>query len=173
MNTMRRKPLAVAGLLMAAIAVASRSANAADRRPLNRSVYVPITFSVCPHLTEALLYVEDHVAGLLPGERIFQFTYYPELNRVEPQVIQLLVKGKKVEGDAPFLGRLALTPGGIHTAREHLPFDLSRQIGELRYKVDVRHQKISLVVRCQEQCAAKSLVAANDQDAPLPPASHP
>lgn len=129
-------------------------------RALNRSLYIPVAFRLCPHLTRAVILVDDQVVATLPSDRIFQFTYYPELKRIAPEVIQLEVRGERIDGEEPFVGRIALTPNGIHTAAEHIPIDLTKEMGKLRYRVDVHSEKVFLRIKCRSDCPMK--------DAPVP-----
>jgi len=131
----------------------------AATRPLNRSVYIPVRFKLCPHLINAVILVDDQVAGTLPSDRTFQFTYYPELKRLAPNAVQLEVRGDRTEGHEPFVGRIAITPEGIHTASQHIAFDLAKQMSQLRYHVDVRADRVSLTIKCHGLCPGKALPA--------------
>jgi hypothetical protein len=154
------------GLLLFAMLVALAPKPAeAERRPLNRSIYVPVLFRLCPHLDKGELYQEDQIVGVLPSERIFQFTYYPDLRRIEPEAVQMRVVGNYVEGGEPFVGRIALTSAGIHTAAEHIPFDLTKDLEKLRYRLDVHLQRVALEIRCKTLCSRATTLAASQSEA--------
>ena len=81
--------VAINSLLMLSSLATSVPLSAAEQRFLTRSVYVPVAFSACKHLDKAMLYEGEQAVTLLPVTRIFQFTYYPELGRTEPQAVQI------------------------------------------------------------------------------------
>ncbi len=103
-------------LLMMLVLVPYGPVKAEQGKFLNRSLYVPVTFRVCEHLSEANLYIEDQRVGALPIERIFLFTYYPDLKRLLPKVTNLRVEGVRTDDNSPFIGRLALDPTAIYTS---------------------------------------------------------
>lgn len=147
--------LLIAGL--ASPAMAQKEAS----QYLNRSVYVPIEMHCEENLNNAVLFLSndkgDELQALtpLPGKRIFQFTYYPTLGRVEPEhtIIKMVgvCSGKEtfqyvtITADKIFASRdkvIELDPTG-NTARR------------LRYKIDVRQQPILLKFVCPEAANAK------------------
>ena len=90
----------IAGVLAAIALLWSHSVPShAAKRVLNRSIYIPIQFSLCEHLSTGVLYINDRVVAHLPTERVFQFTYYPKLNRLAPAEIQVRVEGIDANGD--------------------------------------------------------------------------
>ncbi|MFQ5792378.1 MAG: hypothetical protein ACE5JI_18065, partial [Acidobacteriota bacterium] len=134
------------------------TAGAGKRRLLNRSIYVPIAFKACPHVTNAVLYTGETPLGRLPTERVFQFTYYPALKRLAPEVTQIRLEGQRDNGE-PFVGRLAVAPDGVYTAQRHIVLDLKKQLEKLRHKIDIRFEKIHLLIRCHPSCTAGTMVA--------------
>lgn len=142
----------------------------AERRPLTRSIYVPVTFILCPHLVDGKLYQQEQIVGILPADRIFQFTYYPDLRRIEPEAVQMRVVGSYAEGGEAFVGRIALTSGGVHTATEHIPFELTKEVEKLRYKIDLHLPRVSLRIRCKSICSRDAApVAAQTEGEPVDP----
>lgn len=125
----------------------------------NRSLYVPVEFKLCEHLDNALLYRHDdsEILGRVPSRRIFQFTYYPDLRRVEPSVIQLRVEGERHDG-SPFVGRLAVGPRGIYIGSKTIELDFARQLRLMKHKLDVRYKSTTLRFRCKDSC---KLIADN------------
>ena len=87
----------------------------------------------------------------MPTQRIFQFTYYPALDRIEPEVTEVRIEGTDCEG-APFLARLAVSPTGIYSSKERIDLDMMNQLKKLSYKIDVRYHWTRLVVRCGGSC---------------------
>jgi hypothetical protein len=47
-------------------------------------MYVPVQIRVCDHIRGVVLYRDDQVLRSLPGKQVFQFTFFPALNRIEP-----------------------------------------------------------------------------------------
>ena len=87
--------------------VLSVTSIAANHTRLNRSIYVPIKFSLCEHLSRGILFVNEQPVGQLPIQQIFQFTYYAELERMAPEVILIRIEGVGKDGE-PFIGRLVV-----------------------------------------------------------------
>lgn len=119
---------------------------------LTRSIYVPINFRLCEHLDDAILYQGEQAVSLMPAKRIFQFTYYPHLERIEPTKTDLRVEGVRSDGEA-FTGRLAVTPWGIFTADREIELDLEKQLTRMKYKIDVRYRQRTLTMRCNDTCS--------------------
>ena len=120
-----------------------------------RSIYVPVAFRTCEHLTGASLFIADQAVGALPTERIFVFTYYPHLKRLEPQFNELRVEGVRSEDATPFIGYLAVAASAISTATERIELDFERIKQQLTYRIDGRYEKIHVVVRCDGDCKNK------------------
>jgi hypothetical protein len=160
------------GLLVLLVALAAPySAEAANRRPLNRSIYVPVELRVCEHLQNAVLYQGGQAVAVLPAKRVFQFTYYPELKRMEPQIVQLRIEGVYRDTGEPFVAKLAVTSKGIHTAHRAVTLDASKTMQRLRYKIDTRSHVVSLLVRCDKVCSRSNgtrVYVADDSSSAVP-----
>jgi hypothetical protein len=122
-----------------------------SRRFLNRSIYVPVEFKLCEHLTQGILYIGDLAVAMMPTERVFQFTYYPDLHRLEPEATEVRIEGVDLAG-TPFTARLAISPRGIFSSKERIDLDMENQLKKFSYKIDIRYQRTSLVVRCDGSC---------------------
>ena len=131
---------------------------------LTRSIYVPVEFKLCEHLEHAVLYQGDQAVSLMPAKRIFQFTYYPHLERIEPDSAEVRVEGFRTNGET-FTGRLAVTPWGIFTAHERIELDLTKQLMRMKYRLDVRYKTRTLTMRCGDSCKLGSKPAALAADA--------
>lgn len=131
---------------------------------LTRSIYVPVHFRLCDHLDDAVLYQGDQAVSLMPAERIFQFTYYPHLGRIEPTKTDVRVEGVRSDGEA-FTGRLAVTPWGIFTANQQIELDLEKQLTRMKYKIDVRYRQRTLKMRCSDTCSRETKPDAVAADA--------
>jgi hypothetical protein len=118
---------------------------------LNRSIYIPVHFRLCQHMNKGILYIGNQAVARLPAERIFQFTYYPSLERIAPETVPVRIEAVDIDGN-PVVARMAVGPGGITTAHEHVKFDLSKQLKKLSFKIDIRYQKVKLLVRCGHWC---------------------
>ncbi len=144
-------------ILVSFVAFAATTALAEDDKSnvLTRSIYVPVEFKLCEHLEDAVLYQGEQAVSLMPAKRIFQFTFYPALGRIEPAKADVRVVGTRINGDK-FTGRLAVTPWGIVTANEQIEFDLDKQLARMRHKLDVRYKSRTLVLRCSDACTPGS-----------------
>jgi hypothetical protein len=152
-------------LLVTALALASWAADAKDRKQeraklLTRSIYVPLEVKLCEHLQNAVLYQDEVAVGLLPAKRIFQFTYYPELSRIEPQKTDLRAEGRRTDG-SDFVGRFAVTPWGVFTASHKIALDMEKQLEKMRFKLDVRYPSVGLTLRCADSCGRSETVVAS------------
>jgi hypothetical protein len=127
-------------------------------RLLTRSIYLPVEFKLCEHLHDAVLYQGDQALSVLPARRIFQFTYYPTLGRIEPVRTDIRVEGERGDG-SDFLGRLAVTAWGVFTANHKVKLDLDSQLQKMRYKLDVRYDTLVIRIACSDACE-KNLAAA-------------
>ena len=161
--------------------LSAATAEPASHRPLpTRSLYVRVNFRLCEHMTHAVISENGQRAGTLPARRTFQFTYYPELERMAPEVVQIRVEGVYADNGEPFLARLAATPSGLHTARDHVRLDVSKDLERFRSRLDVRHEPIDFLIHCDRFCSRKNAAVASSLDrtstAPPSPArsrSHP
>jgi hypothetical protein len=134
------------------LALGSDPLLAGEPKPLPRSLYVPVAFRTCEHLTGATLFIGDQPVGPLPTERIFVFTYYPNLKRVEPAFTEVRIEGAHSSDGSPFIGRLAVDPGAISTADERIDLDFEAAKKQLTYRIDVRYDKVRVTVRCEATC---------------------
>lgn len=120
-------------------------------RSLTRSIYVPVHFNLCEHLRDAVLYQDGQAVSLLPARRIFQFTYYPQLARIEPSATAVRVEGSRTDG-GEFIGRLAVTPWGVFSGSHKIELDMNQQLQKMRFKLDVRYPTVTLRLRCGDSC---------------------
>ncbi len=128
---------------------------------LTRSIYVPLELDLCEHLHDAVLYQNEQAVSAIPSKRIFQFTYYPNLGRMEPVRTEVRVVGLREDGEE-FVGRFAVTPSGIFTANTKVELDLKTQLRRFRHKIDVRYRSRALSLRCSDTCGRKPEVVAAD-----------
>ena len=92
------------GVMVSSLAVAGP-----NDKFLARSINMPVEFSLCEHLDDAILYENNVPTSAMPAERTFQFTYYPDLGLLLPEQVRVEVAGKYKEDDKPFVARLAVT----------------------------------------------------------------
>jgi len=126
---------------------------------LTRSIYLPVEIALCEHLRDAVLYQDDQPVSALPAKRIFQFTYYPGLSRIEPMKTDLRVQGHRADG-SDFVGRLAVTPWGVFSASHKIELDMDKQLEKMRFQLDVRYQPVRLKMRCADSCERTETVAS-------------
>ncbi len=130
----------------------SGSVLAGETKAIPRSLYVPVSFRSCEHLVGTTLFIGDQPVGSLPTERIFVFTYYPNLKRLEPAFTELSIEGVRSDDGSPFLGRLAINPTAISTAEERIDLDFERAKQQFTYRIDVRYEKVHVLIRCEAAC---------------------
>lgn len=128
-------------------------------RQLTRSIYLPVEIKLCEHLRDAVLYQDEQPVSVLPAKRIFQFTYYPGLSRIEPSKNDLRVEGHRSDG-SEFVGRLAVTPWGVFTASRRIELDMGKQLEKMKFQLDVRYQTVTLKMRCRDSCGRADTVAS-------------
>ena len=156
--------LGKSALLVSLWLVAQPSSEASDAKQekaqlLTRSIYLPVEIALCEHLRDAVLYQDDQPVSALPAKRIFQFTYYPGLSRIEPIKTDLRVQGQRADG-SDFVGRLAVTPWGVFSASRKIELDMDKQLEKMRFKLDVRYQPVRLKMRCADSCERTETVAS-------------
>jgi hypothetical protein len=150
-------------VLLLALASAEPVEAEDDRaRPLTRSIYVPVQFNLCEHLRDAVLYQDDQALNVLPARRIFQFTYYPHLARIEPSASEVRVEGSRTEG-GEFVGRLAVTPWGVFSGTHKIELDMNEQLQKMRFKLDVRYPTVTLRLRCLDSCGRKDATISTEE----------
>lgn len=160
------------GLAFLLFLAVSGTVLAGEGKSIPRSLYVPVAFRTCEHLAGATLFIGDQSVGPLPTERIFVFTYYPHLKRLEPALTEVRIEGVRTENGEPFTGRLAVDPMAISTAEERIDLDFDRVKQQLSYRIDVRYEKVSVVIRCEATCGHEdhAVSATALLDASPPPA---
>ncbi len=141
---------------------------AGERQIPNRSLYIPVKIRVCEHLEKAILYQDDQAVAVLPAERILMFTYYSNLERLVPEVIEFRVEGVGEDGE-PFKAKFAATPDGIFTAHRKVEFDTSKVKKLVRFKVDVHYKEMALQLKCETECARSSTSGSEDAKIGSPP----
>ena len=128
---------------------------ASDGDALSRSLYVPVELRVCAHLQGAVLYRDDEPLRSLPGKQVFQFTFFPALNRIEPELERVHVEG---EG---FRTELVVTPASVYVGNKRIDLDVERQLDRLRHHIDARHETVKVTLRCGEACSGTAAPAVS------------
>jgi hypothetical protein len=154
-NAARGIATCFAALFIAAAAVT------AEPELLPRSLYLPFEFTLCEHLQKAVLYQDDQAVASMPARRVFQFTYYPDLEKLLPEVVQVRVEGSYVGVDAPFVAKLAITPNGIHTAHHTKGLDTGKSVLKQRHRIDIRLKPRTLTLKCDRFCNRTTTVASS------------
>lgn len=146
----QRKLATVRGILVCffVLFIGITESQAGKQKYLNRSFYVPVHFRLCEHLDQGVLYVGDSAVAHLPTERVFQFTYYPSLNRLEPPVTDVRVEAVNLDGN-PVSVPLAVSPRAIGTPDRAIDLDLKKHLKKLGYKIDVRYKEVKLLIQCK------------------------
>lgn len=128
---------------------------APDGDALSRSLYVPVELRVCEHLRGAVLYRDDEPLRSLPGKQVFQFTFFPALNRIEPELERVRVEGPG------FSTELIITPASLYVGNKKIDLDVEGQLERLRHHVDSRHETVKLTLRCGEACSRAAAPAVS------------
>ncbi len=139
--------------LVAGTLALTLAAQASSRRLLNRSLYLPVAFELCEHLGKATLYQDDVAVAVLPAERIFQFTYYPELDRLAPELVRIRIEGVYLEDSQPFVAKLAVTAAGIYSGRRRIDVGFEKAVERLSFRIDTRAERKRLLLQCPRFCA--------------------
>ncbi|NJR31217.1 hypothetical protein HC762_00205, partial [bacterium] len=87
-------------LVLSTLAFFSPNVDAAPRE-LNRtrSIYVPVRFEACEHVTNVMLTVAGDSLAFTLGTRIFMFTYYPDKKAVLPEFTEVRIEGEATTKD--------------------------------------------------------------------------
>jgi hypothetical protein len=120
---------------------------------LSRSFYVPVTLELCEHLDDAVLYRGEEPLRTLPGTQIFQFTFFPALGRILPELETVRVEGTHEE--RVFHAELVVTPASVYLGNKKIDLDLEKQMKRLRSRVDARHEAVTLKLRCGSSCVRR------------------
>ncbi len=150
--------LGIATCIAASILAAPASS---ESKFLPRSIYLPFEFVLCEHLQKAVLYQDDQAVSSMPARRVFQFTYYPDLERLLPELVQVRVEGSYIDGGEPFVAKLAITPDGIHTAHQTKGLGTGQKVLKQRHKIDIRLEARTLTLNCDRFCKRAATVASN------------
>jgi hypothetical protein len=129
---------------------------------LPRSFYVPVSLELCEHVEKAVLYREDTPLRALPGEHVFQFTFYPALKRIEPEFERVRVEGRH-HGE-PFRAELVVTPFSVYIGNKKIDLDVAAEMKRLRRQIDVRHETVHLTLRCSASCLRRTRSAKGMQE---------
>ena len=151
------------GVLMLGVMVSSLANAEQKGKLLNRSIYMPVEFQLCEHLGSAIFYENDLPTSTMPAERIFQFTYYPDLGAVLPEQVPVRVEGAYKEDDEPFVAKLAVTVDGVRSASRFRAAGTKEQVDKQLHKVDIRLKPKALKLKCKRYCTKRlTTAAAND-----------
>ena len=144
-----------AGFLALIICAASVGAAGKDKEALTRSFYVPLRVNLCEHVEGAILYRGDTPLTELPGSHVFQFTFFPELKRIVPEIDRVRVEGKDDQGE-PFRTEIVVTPASVYVGDKKIDLDLERAMRELHRRIDFRHEVVTITLRCAHACPRSS-----------------
>lgn len=147
----RRASTALGALLpLVGLAALSLASESKDREALSRSFYVPVEVEVCEHIHGAALYRGDHRLVSLPGQQVFQFTFFPSLGRIEPEFDRVRVEGTL--DDSAFRMEIVVTPASVYVGNRKIDLGLDGMMRQLRTRLDARHDKVELKLRCSSTC---------------------
>jgi hypothetical protein len=119
---------------------------------LNRSIYVPVEFNLSDEFSHAVLLKGDAALRPLPGQQVFQFTYYPSLHRLVPETQQFHIKAFREDGSSVVVG-LVVTPSAVYIGERCIQLDMQRMLKLMRKRVDYRYEPVKLKIACGEATA--------------------
>ena len=140
------------GLLMLSAMVSSRAGADENNELLNRSIYMPVEFQLCEHLGSAIFYENDAPTSAMPAQRIYQFTYYPNLGAMLPEQVPVRVEGTYKEDGEPFVAKLAVTVDGVHSANRLRSTNTEEQVARRLHNIDIRLKPTALKLSCKRFC---------------------
>jgi len=155
------KPQRVVGMTVFVVASLLAARGETEPKLLNRSIYMPFEFVLCEHVEKAVLYQDDQPISAMPARRVFQFTYYPDLEHMLPELVRVRVEGSYLDGGEPFVAKLAITPDGIHTAHHTKALSTGEKVLKQRHKIDMRLEPRTLQLKCERFCKRTTTVAPN------------
>ncbi len=119
------------------------TASGADK--LNRSIYVPVQISLGAEFTHAVLYQGDDAVRSLPGEQVFQFTYYPNLRQLVPDEQKLHIIAHREDGTTVDVG-LVVTSCTVYIGDKSVALDMKKMLKHLRHRVDFHYDPVRLTL---------------------------
>lgn len=146
------RPGQIAGIMgLAALAISTPGASKDNLdQALSRSIYVPVQLKVCEHLKGSILYRGEEPLTELPGTHVFQFTFFPRLKRIVPELERVRVQGR--DGEENVRTEMVVTPATVYVGDKKIDLDLDKEMRELRRHIDVRHEPVIITLRCAHAC---------------------
>lgn len=132
----------------------------AEEPALNRSLYVPVRFAPCEHLEPAILYRGDAPIRELPGTHVFQFTYYPNLSRIEPQLERVRIEAE--HDGKEFRSEVVVMPTSVYIGKKKIDLDVEQQLARIRGHVDARHETVELTLICRTACPRNAHLTSDE-----------
>ena len=121
-----------------------------EERALNRTLLVPIRFETCEHLENARLSRNEGPLRRLSDTQLFQFTYYPHLSRLEPQLERVAIEGEH-RGER-FRSEVVVTPSSVYIGNKRIVLDTERHKARWRGRRDIRHRTVDVGLKCEQAC---------------------
>ncbi len=150
---------AVLLLMLAGLTILAFSATGtiyADEK-LNRSIYVPVEFNLSDEFSHAVLLKGDEALRSLPGQQVFQFTFYPSLHRLVPETQQFHIKAFREDGSSVDVG-LVVTPSAVYIGERCIQLDMQRMLKLMKKRVDYRYEPVKLKIACGKTAAERKAV---------------
>ncbi len=124
---------------------------------LNRSIYVPVEFNLSDEFSLAVLLKDDEALRSLPGQQVFQFTFYPSLHRLVPETQEFLIKAFREDGSSVDVG-LVVTPSAVYIGERCIQLDIERMLKLMKKRVDYRYEPVKLKIACRNTAAERKAV---------------
>ena len=133
-----------------------------------RSIYVPVRFQACEHVSNVRLTVTGDPQPFTLGTRIFMFTYYPDRGALLPEFAEVWIEGTAStdEGLHEIRTNVLVTPERIASSQDLLNRGSDEIEKQLRRRRDVRLPEATIQIKCQDSCArAKNEAKSAGEDA--------
>ncbi len=165
-HSARRRALSFLAFLTVLVC---ESVQAGVRVNAARSFYLPVRFVVCPGLESIKLWVvgqEKMVFG--PGQRIFQFTYFPEKKKLFPEHIEVRMHADQVCDGEDLDANVIITLSGIFSSIDSAEFSMERFRKQLMTrKRDIHFPPRIVRIQCRSGLCDEPVPATPSEDKEL------
>jgi hypothetical protein len=135
----------------------------AGQRELNliRSLYVPVRFVACQHVTNIVMSVHGDETVFPLGLRTFLFTYDTERNQLLPQSVDVRISGEHVDSGEAFLTNVIIAPDGVLSSVDSSKVDWESVRQKARIRRDIRFSTRQVLITSDPDCEKKVATVAN------------
>jgi len=131
---------------------------------LNRSLYVPIRFVVCQHVTNVAISVRGDETVFPLGLRTFLFTYDIDRQRILPQFIDVRISGENVNSGHRFVTNVIITPDGVYSSVDSGSVDWERLKKQALVRRDIRFPVRQVLITADPDCEKKAAAVTDSSE---------